>query len=45
MKDKAFTINVLSDEQEAIAWQFAGSNRKSKAGKFTSKPVKLTSNH
>jgi hypothetical protein len=25
MKDKSFTINILSDEQEAIAWQFAGS--------------------
>lgn len=27
MKDKAFTINVLSDEQESIAWQFAGSKQ------------------
>lgn len=27
MKDKAFTINILSDEQESIAWQFAGSKQ------------------
>lgn len=24
MRNKAFTINILSDEQEHIAWQFAG---------------------
>ncbi|MEO4052070.1 flavin reductase family protein [Solibacillus sp. CAU 1738] len=24
MQDRAFTINILSDEQESIAWQFAG---------------------
>jgi len=24
MKDRNFTINILSDSQEAIAWQFAG---------------------
>ncbi len=24
MQSKAFTINILSDEQESIAWQFAG---------------------
>ncbi|MEA3574750.1 MULTISPECIES: flavin reductase family protein [Peribacillus] len=28
LKDKAFTINILSDEQESIAWQFAGSKQK-----------------
>ncbi|MFE4141205.1 flavin reductase family protein [Peribacillus sp. YIM B13472] len=27
MKDKSFTINILSDEQESIAWQFAGSKQ------------------
>lgn len=27
MKDRAFTINILSDEQESIAWQFAGNKR------------------
>jgi DNA anti-recombination protein RmuC len=43
MKDKAFTINILSDEQESIAWQFAGSNRKSKAAKLTSKTAEFTS--
>ncbi|MFB7160275.1 flavin reductase family protein [Lysinibacillus sp. NPDC056232] len=24
MKNKAFTINILADQQESIAWQFAG---------------------
>jgi len=24
LKDRPFTINILSDKQEAIAWQFAG---------------------
>lgn len=27
MKDRTFTINILSDSQEAIAWQFAGRNQ------------------
>ncbi|WP_434060445.1 hypothetical protein [Peribacillus frigoritolerans] len=27
MKDKSFTNNILSDEQESIAWKFAGSKR------------------
>ncbi|MFE4814364.1 flavin reductase family protein [Peribacillus simplex] len=25
LKNKSFTINILSDEQESIAWHFAGS--------------------
>lgn len=27
MKGRSFTINILSDEQESIAWQFAGSKQ------------------
>ncbi|MFE5428817.1 flavin reductase family protein [Peribacillus simplex] len=27
LKDKSFTINILSDEQESVAWQFAGSKQ------------------